>query len=223
MDVAVTGSSGLIGSALCPALAAAGHRVVRMVRSAGGGVDRVSWDPETGTIDADGLEGVGAVVHLAGESIGKRWSAKQKARIRDSRVAGTRLLAETLAKLSRPPAVLVGASAVGFYGDRGDEVLTEASSPGSGFLASVARQWEDATAAAQEAGIRVVHLRTSEVLSRHGGALPKMLTPFRLGVGGRLGSGRQWTSWISIDDHVAAVIHLLTDERLAGQIGRAHF
>jgi uncharacterized protein (TIGR01777 family) len=218
MDVAVTGSSGLIGSALCPALAAAGHRAIRVVRSDDGGLDTLSWDPEAGTIDAEGLEGVDGVVHLAGEGIGKRWSAKQKARILDSRVTGTRLLAETLAKLSRPPGVLVSASAVGIYGDRGDEVLTEASSPGGGFLASVARAWEEATAAAQGAGIRVAHLRTGLVLSRHGGALPKMLTPFRLGLGGRMGSGRHWMSWISIDDQVAAILHLLGDERLAGPV-----
>lgn len=218
MDVAVTGSSGLVGSALRPALAAAGHRVLRMVRSGEGGPDTLRWDPEAGTIDTGGLEGVGGVVHLAGEGIGKRWTAAQKARIRDSRMAGTRLLAETLAKLSRPPAVMVSASAVGFYGDRGDEVLTEASPPGGGFLASVAREWEGATEAAQTAGIRVAHLRSGEVLARHGGALAKMLTPFRLGVGGRMGAGRQWMSWIAIDDEVAAIVHILGEEGLAGPV-----
>jgi hypothetical protein len=218
MDVAVTGSSGLIGSALSPVLTAAGHRVLRVVRTAEGGPDTLRWDPEAGTIDAGGLEGVGGVVHLAGEGIGRRWSARQKARILDSRMAGTRLLAETLAKLSRPPAVLVSASAIGVYGDRGDEVLTEASPPGGGFLASVAQGWEAATEAAQTGGIRVAHLRSGEVLSRHGGALAKMLTPFRLGLGGRLGSGRQWVSWIAIDDEVAAIVHIIGDESLVGPV-----
>jgi uncharacterized protein len=218
VDVAVTGSSGFIGSALCPALEVAGHRVLRLVRSGAGGPDTLRWDPEAGTIDAGGLESVGGVVHLAGESIGKRWSARQKARIKESRVAGTSLLCETLAKLSNPPAVLVSGSAVGFYGDRGDEVLTEDSPAGEGFLASVAQAWEASTAAAQGAGIRVVHLRTAEVLARHGGALQKMLTPFRLGLGGRIGSGRQWVPWITLDDHVAAILHLLGDQSLSGPV-----
>lgn len=221
MDVVVTGSSGLIGSALVPALAEAGHWVVRLVRSGGapGGSDTLRWDPEAGTIDAAGLEGVGGVVHLAGEGIGnRRWTEAHKARIRDSRVLGTRLLAETLAKSGRPPAVLVSASAVGIYGDRGDETLTEDSPPGHGFLAEVAREWEAATAPAEKAGIRVSHLRSGIVLSAKGGALQKMLTPFRLGIGGRLGSGRQWMSWISIDDEVGAILHLLGEGAPAGPV-----
>ena len=212
MDVVVTGSSGLIGSALGPALARAGHRMIPMVRSATKKGDALRWDPERATIDAGGLEGTHAVVNLAGESIGeKRWNDAQKARIRDSRIKGTRLLAETLAKLQQPPSVLVSGSAVGYYGDRGDEILTEASPPGTGFLAELARDWEEATASAEAAGIRVAHLRTGIVLAAGGGALKKMLTPFKLGLGGRLGSGRQWMSWIALDDEVGAIVHLLGD------------
>jgi len=212
MDVVVTGSSGLIGSALGPALARAGHRMIPMVRSATTKSDGLLWDPPNGTIDAGGLEGINAIVNLAGEGIGeKRWNDAQKARIRDSRIKGTRLLAETLAKLQQPPAVLVSGSAVGFYGDRGDEILTEASPPGTGFLAELSRDWEAATAPAEAAGIRVAHLRTGIVLAAGGGALKKMLTPFKLGLGGKLGSGRQWMSWIALDDEVGAIVHLLGD------------
>jgi uncharacterized protein len=219
VDVAVTGSSGLIGSALGPALAAGGHRLVPIVRPGTRTSDGLRWDPQGGTIDAGALEGVGAVINLAGEGIGeRRWNGAHKARVRDSRISGTRLLSETLAKLQRPPTVLVSASAVGFYGDRGNEVLTEASAPGGGFLAGVARAWEAATEAAETAGIRVVHLRTGAVLSGNGGALPKMLTPFRLGLGGRFGSGRQWMSWIAIDDEVGAILHVLGDGSLAGPV-----
>jgi uncharacterized protein (TIGR01777 family) len=212
VDVVVTGSSGLIGSALGPVLARAGHRMIPLVRSASNKSDGLLWDPQKGTIDAAGLEGINAVVNLAGEGIGeKRWNDAQKARIRDSRIKGTRLLAETLAKLQQPPTVLVSGSAVGYYGDRGDEILTEASPPGTGFLAELSRDWEAATAPAEAAGIRVAHLRTGIVLAAGGGALKKMLTPFKLGLGGKLGSGRQWMSWIAIDDEVGAIVHLLGD------------
>jgi uncharacterized protein (TIGR01777 family) len=218
MDVVVTGSSGLIGTALKGVLQKAGHRMVPMVRSQASG-DAIRWDPDQGEIDAGGLEGVGAVVHLAGEGIGnKRWNEEQKAKIRESRVRGTSLLAETLAKLARPPKVLVSGSAVGFYGDRGDEVLTESSRPGGGFLAELCVAWEAAAAPAREAGIRVTHLRTGIVLSSRGGALPKMLTPFKVGVGGKLGSGKQWMSWISLDDEVGAIVHLLGDDAPAGPV-----
>lgn len=218
MDVAVTGSSGLIGTALGGALQRAGHRVVPMVRSEPAG-DAIGWDPDHGRIDAGGLEGVGAIVHLAGEGIGsKRWNDAQKARIRDSRVRGTALLAGTLATLNRPPKVLLSGSAVGYYGDRGDEVLTESSRAGDGFLAEVCVAWEAAAAPAREAGIRVSHLRTGIVLSAEGGALPRMLTPFRLGLGGRLGSGSQWMSWISIEDEAGAIVHLLGDDAPAGGV-----
>lgn len=217
MDVVVSGASGLIGSALRGALEGAGHRLVPMTRSKGG--EGIHWDPDGGVIDSGGLEGVGAVVHLAGEGIGdKRWNDEQKAKIRDSRIRGTTLLAETLAKLAKPPKVLLSGSAVGFYGDRGDEVLTESSRPGGGFLADVCVAWEAAAAPAKEAGIRVSHLRTGIVLAGSGGALTKMLTPFKLGVGGKLGSGSQWMSWVAIEDEVGAIVHLLGDDAPAGPV-----
>jgi hypothetical protein len=223
MDVAVTGSSGLIGSALRPALEAAGHRVLRLVRPGSGsssGPDRIAWDPDQGSIDAGGLEGVGAVVNLAGEGIGdKRWNEAQKARIRDSRVKGTTLLAEALAKLAHPPGVLVSGSAIDIYRDRGDEGITEDTPPDDpGFLGEVCRAWEAATGPAEAAGIRVVHLRTGIVLSPTGGALKKMVVPFKLGLGGRMGSGRQWMSWIAIDDEVGAIVHLLGEGAPAGPV-----
>jgi uncharacterized protein len=218
MDVVVTGSGGLIGTALRSALERAGHRMVPMVRSQAAG-DAIGWDPDHGRIDAGGLEGVGAVVHLAGEGIGaKRWNDAQKITIKESRVRGTVLLAETLAKLNRPPKVLLSGSAVGYYGDRGDEVLTESSRAGEGFLAGVCVAWEAAAAPAKDAGIRVSHLRTDIVLSAAGGALAKMLPPFRVGLGGRLGPGRQWMSWISIDDEAGAIVHLLADDAPAGAV-----
>ena len=218
MDVVVSGSHGLIGSALLPALAMAGHRTRRLVRSRPG-PDDVVWDPAAGTIDAAGLDGVDAAVHLAGAGIGdKRWTGAQKARILDSRVMGTTLLSTTLAGLPTPPRVLVSGSAVGFYGDRGDEVLTEESPAGDGFLAGVVKAWEEAAAPAAEAGVRVVNTRTGIVHSPAGGALKKQLPLFRLGLGGPLGSGRQWVSWITIDDEVAALIHVLTTDSLNGPV-----
>jgi uncharacterized protein (TIGR01777 family) len=221
MDVAVTGSTGLIGQALKPALEQAGHRVVPVVRSQAAG-EAVRWDPDRGEIDAGGLEGVGAVVHLAGEGIGnRRWNAEHKARVKDSRVRGTTLLAETLAKLGKPPKVLVSGSAVGYYGDRGDEVLTESSRPGSDFLAEVCTAWEASADPAREAGIRVAHVRTGIVLSGRGGVLPKMVLPFKFGAGGKLGSGRQWVSWIALADEVAAIVHLLGDDSLSGPFNLA--
>lgn len=218
MDVAVTGSHGLIGSALLPVLAVAGHRVRRLVRGRPG-QGEVAWDPAAGTIDADGLQGVEAVVHLAGAGIGdKRWTEARKAIVRDSRVDPTRLLATTLAGLAVPPRVMVSGSAVGWYGDRGDEVLTEDSSGGAGFLAGIVRDWERATDPAAEAGVRVVNIRSGIVQSAAGGALKKQLPLFRLGLGGPLGSGRQWTSWVSIDDEVGAISHALTTEALTGPV-----
>lgn len=218
MDVVVSGSHGLIGSALVPALGAAGHRVRRLVRGQPGPSD-VAWDPAAGTIDASGLAGADAVVHLAGVGIGdKRWTDAQKARIRDSRVAGTGLLAGALAGLGTPPRVLVSASAVGYYGDRSDEVVTEDSGPGEGFLAEVVRDWEEAAAPAADAGVRVVHTRSGIVLSPAGGALKKQLPLFKLGLGGPLGSGRQWVSWVSIDDEVAAILHVLHTDAVRGPV-----
>ncbi|MDP9387851.1 MAG: TIGR01777 family oxidoreductase [Actinomycetota bacterium] len=218
MDVVISGSHGFVGSALVPALAAGGHRVRRLVRGTATG-DDVAWDPAAGTIDAEGLEGADAVVHLAGAGIGdRRWTAAQKERIRDSRVRGTGTLATALAGLRRPPAVLVSGSAIGWYGDRGDEVLTEESTGGTGFLAGVCQAWEGATAPAADAGVRVVHIRTGVVQSPAGGALNRQLPLFRLGLGGPLGSGRQWSSWVSLDDEVGAIAHALTTGSLRGPV-----
>lgn len=209
MKVAVTGSHGLIGRAVVRALAARGDEVVPLVRSEPRSGE-VVWDPQAGTIDAQGLEGVDAVVHLAGEGIGdRRWTPTHKARVLDSRVRGTTLIAETIAGLAKKPDVLVSASAIGFYGDRADEILTEESAKGDDFLAHVVDQWETSTSPARDAGIRVVKIRTGLVLSEKGGILPKMMLPLRFFVGGRLGSGRQYMSWIAIDDQVGAILHLL--------------
>jgi uncharacterized protein len=219
LKIAVTGAHGLIGTALTSALRARGHHVVSLVRAETRAPDEVRWDPIRGTIDRDGLQDVEAAVHLAGEPIGaRRWTRTQKDRILESRRRGTMLLAETLATMSPIPRALVSASAVGFYGDRGDDLLTEAASSGSGFLAHVVRHWEEATAPAAAAGIRVAHMRSGLVLSKDGGLLKRMLLPFRFGVGGRLGSGHQWMSWITIDDHVAAMLLMLEDERARGAI-----
>ena len=215
MRVAVTGATGLIGRALVERLESGGHRAVRVVRPSGAGrassENVIAWDPSQGEIDPAGLEGVDAVVHLAGEPIAaRRWSDEQKRRIATSRTQGTALLAGALARLDAPPAVLVSASAIGYYGDRGDERLDEASSAGRDFLAEVCRDWEAAADPARDAGIRVAHPRTGVVLSRSGGALAEMLPFFRLGLGGRIGSGRQWMSWITLHDEVEALIWLLT-------------
>lgn len=219
MDVAVTGSSGLIGTALTRSLQADGHRVHRIVRRpAAGDPDAITWDPANGVLDGAALEGIDAVVHLAGEGIAeKRWTDEQKQRILESRTLGTRLLAETLAGLERPPAVLVSGSAMGIYGDGGDRVLTEDSPPGDIFLSQVCVAWEAAAQPAIDAGIRVPFIRTGVVLSADGGALAKILLQFKLFAGGPMGSGRQWWSWISIDDEVAA-IRWLIDHDVAGPV-----
>lgn len=219
MKILVTGSTGLIGSALLPHLTAAGHSVTRIVRRAPQAAGEVQWDPASGRFDASGLEGHEAVVHLAGHNIAAgRWTASVKERIRSSRTKGTRLMAETIARLQPPPKVLVSSSAIGYYGDRGDEVLTEESPPGSDFLSQVAVEWEEATRPAEERGIRVVRVRTGIVLSPRGGALARMLTPFRLGVGGRVGSGRQWWSWIAMDDLLEVFRFALTTESVRGPV-----
>jgi hypothetical protein len=220
MRVAVSGSTGLIGTALVERLRREGHTVLRLVRSAAGaGAGDVAWDPERGTIDAAALQGVDAVVHLAGENVGTRWTDEKKRRIRDSRVKGTRLLAETVARqLSPRPRVLVQASATGIYGDRGDEALDESSAAGTGFLAEVVRDWEGASGLAEAAGIRVVKLRIGVVLSARGGALERLMLPFKMGVGGRIGTGRQWMPWISLDDAVEVIVRALRDERLRGPV-----
>jgi len=228
MDVLVTGSSGLIGTALLDALAGGGHRATRLVRSpsaagtGGGGPTEVMWDPAHHTIDTAALEAAGpfdGVVHLAGAGVGdRRWTPARRLAIRSSRTDGTELLATALAALPSPPPALVSSSAVGYYGDRGADVLTEESSAGMGFLAEVCVAWEGATAPATVAGIRTVLLRTGIVLSTRGGALGKQLPLFRLGLGGRIGSGRQYRSWITLDDQVAAILHCLTDDSLAGPV-----
>ncbi|MET0825443.1 MAG: TIGR01777 family oxidoreductase [Acidimicrobiales bacterium] len=210
MEIVVTGSSGLIGTALVAGLEADGHRVRRLVRRPARGSDEVRWDPSAGEIDRDGLEGVDGVVHLAGPGIGdKRWSEARKHDLREARVVGTALLAETLAGLDAKPPVLVSGSAIGYYGDRGYEKLTEKSKAGNDFLADLCRDWEGAAAPAAAAGIRVATIRTGIVLAPGGGALEKLLPLFKLGLGGRLGSGRQYWSWITIDDEVRAIRHLL--------------
>ncbi|MFO7591889.1 MAG: TIGR01777 family oxidoreductase [Acidimicrobiia bacterium] len=221
MDVLVTGSSGFIGSALLGALAADGHRPIRALRGRDvpKGVDAISWDPDAGTIDAGALEGIGAVVHLAGAGIGDaRWTDARKRLILESRTIPTRLLATTLAGLAKPPAVLVSASAIGYYGDRGDESLTEDSAPGTDFAADVAVQWEAAAQPAADAGIRVATIRTGIVLGPGGGVLGKLLVPFKLGLGGRVGDGRQYMSWISLPDEVGAIRHVLRTDSLMGAV-----
>lgn len=215
--VAVTGSTGLIGRALVERLETAGHETVRVVRPGSSqGLDpsaSVAWNPVASRIDSGGLEGLDAVVHLAGEPIAaRRWSPDQKARITSSRTRATAVLAQALAGLDEPPGVLVSASAIGYYGSRADELLDESSSGGDDFLAGVCREWEAATDPARAAGIRVAHPRTGVVLSRSGGALAEMLPFFRLGIGGRIGSGRQWMSWITLHDEVEALMWLLSSD-----------
>lgn len=219
MKVAVTGSSGLVGGALVPFLTAGGHEVVRLVRRGARGKDEASWDPEAGTIDAAALEGVDAVVHLAGESIAEgRWTEAKKARLRSSRLGPTRLLAETLASLKKKPRLLVSASAIGYYGHRGDAWAREADGPSDDFLGRLSVEWEGAAAPAAKAGIRVVSLRTGIVLSPAGGALGKMLAPFKLGLGGVQGPGTQYMSWIAIDDLLGVIHHALESIDLAGPV-----
>ena len=220
--VAVTGSTGLIGTALSSQLGVAGYRVIRISRSRpppGRSSDWIQWDPASGRLQAGALEGVRAVVHLAGETIaGLRWTPAKKRRIVESRQKGTDLLSRTLASLGHPPRVLVVASAVGFYGDRGEERLTEESGPGAGFLAEVCRKWETAADPARRAGIRTVHMRTGLVLSPAGGALGQLLLPFRVGFGGRIGAGRQYVSWIDLDDHTGLALHAISETALRGAV-----
>ncbi len=222
MRVAVTGSSGLVGSALLPHLSAQGHQVIRIVRAAStGGGSVIRWDPAVGTIELEGLADVDAVVHLAGDNIVGRWTAQKKARILGSRVRGTRLIATTLAAMTPPPKVLACASAIGYYGTRGEELLTETSAPGAGFLSEVCRAWEAAAEPARQRGIRVVHLRIGIVLSPAGGALGKMLLPFRLGLGGTIGGGHQWWSWVAIADVLGSITHALATDALTGPVNVA--
>jgi uncharacterized protein len=221
MKILVSGASGLLGSDLVVVLRAAGHEVSRLVRDkARAGLGDVFWNPIAGEIDSTAVEGCDAVINLAGESIAAgRWTTAKKARIRESRVAGTRTIARALAQATPRPKTLINASAVGFYGNRGDELLDETSSPDhDDFLSDVCQAWEAATEPAAQAGVRVVIERFGVILSGQGGALKKMLLPFRLGLGGKIGSGRQWMSWVALDDAVAATLHCLNTESLRGPV-----
>lgn len=217
--IAVTGATGLIGKALVERLGARGHTIRRLVRSSPPTQPGdVAWDPARGILDPTALAGVGAVVHLAGEPIAHRWTPARKAAIRDSRVQGTTFLAGALAALDPPPSVLLSGSAVGYYGSRGDALLDENSRAGTDFLAGVAEEWEAAAMPSARAGIRTVLLRTGVVLDAHGGALERLLTPFRMGVGGPIGSGRQWMSWIAMEDQLRAIEHALWTPELRGPV-----
>ncbi len=215
--VLVSGVSGPIGAALLPSLDTRGYDVVRLVRGSSSNNGQVSWDP-TKPISPEAVSGFDAVIHLAGETIMGRWSTAKKLKIRDSRVLGTRHLAEALAQAKIKPQIFVCGSAIGYYGNRGDEVLRESSSAGTDFLADLCRDWEAATQPAIKAGIRTVQIRTGIVLSRKGGALGAMLTPFKLGLGGRVGNGHQWMSWIDIEDMIGAIHHILKADLLQGPV-----
>ena len=219
MKVLVTGSSGLIGGELVAELRRRGDHVTRLVRRPATGAGEASWDPSAGTIEAEKLEGHDGAVHLGGVGIGDRkWSDTHKQAVLESRVQGTGLLARTLAGLQQPPKVLASGSAVGYYGYETDQPVTETAPKGGGFLADVVAAWEEAAAPAADAGIRTVLLRSGVVLTAKGGALKKQLLPFKLGIGGRLGTGKQWLSWISLDDEVAAIVHLLTNDGAKGPV-----
>lgn len=223
LKIAVTGATGLVGGALCSFLSTGGHTVVPVTRGNGPALsytnDTIHWDPAAKSFHLQQLEGFDAVIHLAGENIAsKRWSVRQKAAIRDSRVESTRLLAESIVKLQKPPKVFVCASAIGYYGNRAGEILTEESSAGFDFLAGVCKEWEEAAAPAAAAGVRTVNLRFGVILAAKGGALKKMLLPFRLGFGGRVGTGDQWMSWISLEDVVAAIHFAIFNNTLSGPV-----
>lgn len=220
MRILISGSTGFIGSALVTLLKSKGHEISRLVRARAGTLEEeILWNPVAHVVDLKKLEGFNAMIHLAGEPIAEgRWTPEKKAKIRDSRVKGTRFLAESLARLEKPPRTLLCASAIGVYGNRGSETLSEESAPGHGFLPEVGQEWEKACEPATQKGIRVVNLRTGLVLSPHGGALKMMLPPFRLGIGGRLGPGRQFMSWISLPDEIGAIHHVLVTESIRGPV-----
>lgn len=219
MKIAVTGASGLVGQALLGLLKMESHEVISLVRKASNcSKESVLWNPEKHTIDLNGLENVDGVVHLAGESIVGRWTDTLKNKILKSRLDGTQLIAESVAKLQKPPKVLVCASAIGFYGDRGEEVLDESSPAGKGFLSEVCQAWENAALPAKKAGVRTVHLRIGIILSAKGGALAKMLPPFKLGLGGILGDGQQMMSWVAIDDVAGIILCMLKNSKLEGAV-----
>lgn len=219
--ILVSGSSGLVGSTLLTSLKSAGARITRLARPgstpAGANEESIPWDPAQ-PVSPETVSGFDAVIHLAGESIVGRWTESKKARIRDSRIPATTNLARALAQAKNKPEVFLSGSAIGYYGSRGDEVLTEESSPGAGFAADLARDWEAASVAASDAGIRTVQMRTGIVMGTAGGALPKMLPAFKMGVGGRLGDGRQWMSWVDVRDVVGAIHHLLRSDLLHGPV-----
>jgi uncharacterized protein len=215
--ILVTGASGPIGAALLPSLKSAGYHATRLVHGPAKGDDQISWDPAQ-ALDPAKVSGFSAVIHLAGESIVGRWTDAKKRRILESRALGTQNISAALAKTAERPRVLVSGSAIGYYGNRGDELLQEESESGKGFLPEVCRAWEAATKPAEDAGIRTVHIRTGIVLTKTGGALPQMLTPFRLGLGGKIGDGRQWWSWIDIHDHIGAIHHILKNDALHGPV-----
>ncbi|HLM24719.1 MAG TPA: TIGR01777 family oxidoreductase, partial [Pyrinomonadaceae bacterium] len=220
MKILMSGSHGLVGKALSKSLTNDGHEVVRLVRREPSiGAPEVEWHPNQGRIDAEQLEGFDVVVHLAGENIASgRWNSEKKRAIRESRTRGTSLLSETLARLSRPPSLFLSASAIGYYGDRGDELLTEQSAPGNGFLPDVCVEWENATRPAVEKGIRTIHTRFGIILDRNEGALAKMLPPFQMGIGGKVGDGKQWMSWIALDDVVAGLKFLMANTSTHGPV-----
>jgi uncharacterized protein (TIGR01777 family) len=219
MKILISGSHGLVGTALIKSLEPEGYEIFRLVRHYPGSSSEIEWSPDRYSIALSLIEGFDAVVHLAGESIAEgRWTDEKKKRIRESRVKGTRLLGDALANLTRPPKTFISASAVGYYGDRGDELLTESSTPGDDFLSEVCVEWEKATELAREKGIRTVNCRFGIILSPDGGALKKMLPPFRMGIGGRIGDGKQWMSWIALDDVIGALKFALTNESLAGPV-----
>jgi uncharacterized protein len=215
--ILVSGVSGPIGAALLPSLRQRGYAITRLTRGNANGTDQVAWDPSK-PLSPEAVSGFDAVIHLAGESIVGRWTDAKKKRIRDSRVLGTRNLAEALAKAAKRPRVLISGSAIGYYGDRGEEILREDSASGTGFLPEVCREWEAAAQPAADAGIRTAFIRTGIVLSTAGGALPKMLLPFKLGVGGNMGNGQQWWSWIDVHDMVGAIHHILLTDLLHGPV-----
>ncbi len=218
MRIVLSGGSGLIGVLLKPQLQSAGHELISLVRHEPRNNAEAQWDPQSGRIDAGKLKDVDAAIHLSGKNVAVRWNAKRKAELIQSRVESTRLLCKTLAELNQPPKSLIAASAIGFYGDRGDEPLDEDSPPGVGFFPELCKEWEAATEPAREAGIRVVNLRIGVVLSTHGGALQKMFLPFRLGLGGPIGSGKQYMSWIEAGDLVRAIVFALENPNLTGPV-----
>jgi uncharacterized protein (TIGR01777 family) len=219
MKILIGGSHGLVGTALIKSLEGDGHEIFRLVRYAPRSESEIEWSPDRYSIALARLEGFDAVVNLAGESIAEgRWTEDKKRRIRESRVKGTKLLGDALANLTERPRTFICASAIGYYGNRADEILTETSAPGNDFLSDVCVEWEKATALATDKGIRVVNTRFGVILDRHGGALAKMLPPFRMGVGGRIGSGKQWMSWIALDDVVGALKFALVNETLSGPV-----